>query len=254
MPSNTGILNEIQIACAIDGKRLCDINLNLQTILRMIFPSISANDVVEAKHLDDFYKPDLYVKFNGQIRYISVKMGHTNEVHSEKILSFVDFLRSKGISEETLNTILLYHFGDGTLDGTGIKRLNTAEITFQYQERIQKANDELNASYDFIMDIFERTMIQGFDHNANKVDYFYFGTADYGNIICLHQISAYIHKKSWIHFNYLHIGPIFLKPRARYIDKEIVSDFRRNQCVFYWPNLSEDFNRLGRRFTFVSKK
>ena len=254
MASNNGILNEIQIASLIDGRKLSEINLNLQTMLRMIFPNASANDIFEAKQLDDIYKPDIYVKHNETKRYISVKMGHTTEVHSEQIQSFIDFLKKRGVSQETLDTILLHHFGDGTLDGTGTKRLNTMELTFKYQDRIKAANDELNASYDLIMDVFHRAMVQGLDPLANCVDYFYFGTPDYGNIVCYHQISTYIHKKCWGYFNCLHIGPFFIKPRARYVDKEIVSEYRRNLCIFYWPNLAEDIDYIGHRFTFVNKK
>lgn len=254
MSSNNGILNEIQIASLIDGRKLSQINLNLQTMLRMIFPDANGNDVIEAKHLDDVYKPDIYVQYKGKKRFISVKMGHTTEVHSEEIHSVINFLKIKGVSQETLDTILLHHYGDGTLDGTGTKRFNTMELTFMYADRIKRANDELNSSYDLIMDVFHRTMIQGLDPLANSVDYFYFGTPDYGNLVCYHQISTYIHKKAWGYFNCLHIGPFFLKPRARYVDKEIVSEYRRNLCVFYWPNLAEDIDYLGHRFTFVNKK
>ena len=254
MASNTGVLNEIQIASSIDGKKLSDINFNLQTMLRRIYPNISGNDIVEAKHLDDIYKTDIYVKFNDEKRYISVKMGHTTEVHSEEIHSFIDYLKSKGVSQETLDTILFHHYGDGTIDGTGTKRVNTMELTFQYKDRINKANSELNSSRELIMDVFERAMVQGLDPNANRVDYFYFGTPDYGNVVCYHQISTYIHKKYWNYFNCLHIGPFFIKPRARYVDKDIVSEYRRNLCVFYWPNLAEDIDYLGHRFTFVTSK
>lgn len=252
MSSNNGILNELQIAGSIDGKKLCDINLNLQTMIRMIFPAATANDVIESKQYDDVYKPDIYIKWHDQVRNISVKMGHSNEVHSEEIFSFIEFLRSKGVSQETLDTILLNHFGDGTTDGTGSKRINTMEITFTYKDRIKKANDELNNNRDVIMAVFERVMIQGVDPEARKVDFFYFGTPDYGNVACYHQISTYIHKKCWTYFNCLHIGPFFLKPRARYVDKEIVSEYRRHLCIFYWPNLAEDIDYIGHRFTFVS--
>lgn len=66
MSSNNGILNEIQIASLIDGRKLSQINLNLQTMLRMIFPDAGGNDVIEAKHLDDVYKPDIYVQYKGK--------------------------------------------------------------------------------------------------------------------------------------------------------------------------------------------
>ena len=48
MSSNVGILSEQQIAGAINGKPFREINRNLQTMLRMIFPDLS--DDTSADH------------------------------------------------------------------------------------------------------------------------------------------------------------------------------------------------------------
>ena len=251
MPSNSGHVNELLISESMNGKQLSDINMNLQSMLKTIFPSISASDVVESKVIDDFNKPDIVVSVKGISRNISIKTGHSNEVHSEYIDTFVDYLRSKNISEETIKTLLLFHYGDGTTDGTGTDRMNTMELNYHLQDKIKKANEELNKSYDFIYEFVFRTMIQGRDPNAPCVDYFYIGTQDYGSLCCIHQLRTYVYKKCWNFFNCIHIGPIFIKPRARYADKKINSERLRRLCVCYWPNLAQDIDYLAHRYTFI---
>lgn len=252
MSSNVGILSEQQIAGAINGKPFREINRNLQTMLRMIFPDLSDDSVVSAFQLNSIYKPDIELKFNGKTRYISVKTNHANEVHGEFIDSLMNFLETKGISKETIDTLRLVHYGDGTTNGTGSKRYNTFDTTLKYHDRMIKANKELNASHQLMFDLINRVMIQGIDPNAKKIDYIYFGTVDYGNLVSMNQIYAYITRKSWDHFNCLHIGPIFFKPKARYVDSQIVSEYRRRLCVCYWPNLGDDLGYMSRRYTFKS--
>ncbi|MDY6276599.1 MAG: hypothetical protein SPL75_03900 [Bacilli bacterium] len=253
MASNNGHLNELLISEAINGKKLAEINLNLQSMLKTIFPSISANDVISSKVIDDYNKPDIVVSFGERSRYISIKSGHSNEVHSEYIDSLMDYLRLKRISEETIETLRLFQYGDGTTDGSGTTRMNTMELNYHLQKRIKKANEELNKSYDFIYDFVVRTMIQGRNEEAPAVDYFYIGTQDYGSLCCIHQLKTYVYKKCWNFFNCIHIGPIFIKPRARYADKKINSDRLRQLCVCYWPNLAQDIDYLAHRYTFIVK-
>jgi hypothetical protein len=47
-----------------------------------------------------------------------MKSGKAAIVHNEIISNFTSFLRSKGISERTIETIHLFHYGDGTTDGS----------------------------------------------------------------------------------------------------------------------------------------
>lgn len=252
MPSNRGFLNEEIIAKAIDGKRFIDINHNLQYTLRAIFPEISNDDIVEAKQLNDIYKPDISVTYKGITKYISIKSGHAVEVHSEKARCFADFLRKHGVSERTIETFLLFHYGDGTTDGTGTNKLNNYDLMVKYRDRIAEANEELNKSTKLMVHVIHHTMFQGIDPKAKVVDYMYFGNAEYGNIISKHQIRMFLEKKCWKYFNMLHCGPIFFKPRARYINGPVKSEYRRHMVMCYWPNIAEDFCFIGNRYTFRS--
>ena len=250
MSSNRGYDNEKLIVDALNGKKFDEVNHNLQTMLRDIFSYQDENSVIKCEQIDGVYKPDIAITYKGIVRNISIKSGSANMLHGENIKTFIPFLRSLGISEETLKTIVLFHYGDGTLDGSGSKRLTTYEAFNWLDERIKEANKELNKSYDFIDKVMHRLIYQGVDETAPSVDYIYFGSPEYGFTVSKKQLSTFVRKKNWAYFNYLHIGPIFIKPHARYSDKEIVNPKLREKVHCYWPNFSIDLDRISKRFTF----
>ena len=248
--ANQGFENEKLIAEALNKKLYSQINPNLQTMIKSMFGYRSLFTHIKCVQSKPLFKPDIEITYKGMTKYVSVKMGHANMVHGEDIKTFILFLRSIGVSKETQKTILLFHYGDGTMDGSGKKRLNQAD-TFQWlRTRIKEANDELNNNYEIIEKVMNRVMYQGIDPLAHAVDYIYFGTPEYGVTVSKKQITTYVKRKSWNYFDFLHIGPIFLKPHARYSKKHIVDEKRHNTVHCYWPNLSEDLDRISRRYTF----
>ena len=67
--------------------------------------------------------------------------------------------RQFGISIETQKTLLLYQYGDGTMDGTGTKRMNYHEVFDWLHTHIEKANEELNGKFDIILSTFETLFV-----------------------------------------------------------------------------------------------
>ena len=78
-------------------------------------------------------KPDIWIKIGNEIKFISVKEGSGNSVHQEPFKDFCKFLEDINVSEETVNHLKLYHYGDDTLDGSGETRLSTSDIKTKYQ-------------------------------------------------------------------------------------------------------------------------
>ena len=60
-----------------------------------------------------------FIEYKGNRKYISLKSGKADEIAQEGIKNFVLYLRKCGLSKRSQKTILLYHFGDGTNDGSG---------------------------------------------------------------------------------------------------------------------------------------
>ena len=206
--------------------------------------------LIKSEVFDGPYKPDIVVHYKGQSKYISVKSGRANEVHGENIKPFILFLRSLGVSKETQRTLILYQYGDGTLDGSGKKRMNSMEVYTWLDKQIKLANDELNMNKEVVMKTLERTMFQGILDTSTAADYIYFGTPKIGQIVSRKQIEAYVKSRGWRFFQCLHIGPIFLRPHARYVRSHVKSVQRREEVYCYWPNLSDELARIKEKYEF----
>ena len=249
---NIGTENEKQLVKALNKVQFKKLNINLQNMIEMIFGPQKPTTKIHCQLTDNFIKPDIIVECDGKQAFISVKNNRAEIVHREEIKSFILFLRQFGISIETQKTLLLYQFGDGTMDGTGSKRMNYHEVYDWLHNHIDKANEELNGKFEIIMETFVRVLFQGVDITAQSADYIYYGTVDYGIIVSRKQLEQHLKTKEWGWYDNLHIGPILLKPHARYANKAVVDDFRRRQITFYWPKMQADLNYIGKRYNFRS--
>lgn len=248
MPSNYGFQNESLIAEALNNKKYEEINPNLQMLIRDMFGYQEEKAIIQSGVVDGPFKPDIFVRYKGMTRFISVKCGGATQVHEENIKPFILFLREQGVSRKTQKTILLYHFGDGTLDGSGKRRMDYFQTRMWLENELKEANQELNKNYKLINAFLERTLFQGINPDADGVDYIYFGTPEYGKIVSKRQIFKYVKIKTWLFMDTLHIGPILIKPHARYADKEILNQKYREEVFCYWPNLSDNLDFISKRF------
>lgn len=180
MSSNKGCANEALIAEALNGKTFSEINSNLQTMIKDIFGYQEEQEIIKCERVEGVFKPDISITYKGQTKYVSIKEGRANMVHGENIKPFILYLRAHGVSKKTQRTILLYHFGDGTMTGTGKQRLSSYDAKAWLHKEIKAANMELNNNRELINDFLERAMYQGIDESAPNVDYIYFGTPEYG--------------------------------------------------------------------------
>ena len=246
--NHTGFKNEETIIKSLNHKKFKQLNHNLQNMIITIFGESSQTTKVSCKKTDNFIKPDMIVTCNGQEAAVSIKNGHSSLLHTENIKSFILFLRSLGISKETQKTILLYQYGDGTMDGTGAKRMNYHDTFNWLKDRITAANKELNDRFDTIASVAERILFQGVDIAATPAEYIYLGDVNFGLVISKKQIISYLKKKPFSFYDNLHIGPILLRPHARYSDRAIVSDESRNKVCCYWARLNDDLVYIDQHF------
>jgi len=248
MYTDRGHYLEDVIKATLDNRKYCDLANNMKHFLNCLFGVIDENAMVNVTKPELPIKPDLYIKIKDDTKCVSIKTGKAVQFHAEDVKTFILFLRSLGVSTETQKTILLFHYGDGTMDGTGKKRYPHEIVLNKMKNRIALANDELNDNPELMMKIVDRLMFQGVDVDAKRATHIYFGDIDYGVTVSQKQIEKYMSKKKWKFIRCLHVGPFLLRPQARYVDKKIVSEYRRKHIIAYWVSVAADFEFISHRY------
>lgn len=250
MPTNEGLLRENEMIVALNNKTVKELGNNLRSFMKNLFGVLEDDKTIKCYKVDNSYKTDIVVEYNDCVHFVSMKSGNATIVHNEILANFIDYLRSEGISEETLETIILHHYGDGTTDGTGSRRLNSKEVHEALKERIFKANAELNYDLTLVKRAVNRLMFKGVDEDNIEADALYFGDRDYGIVVNRNQIMKHINRRSFDFYDLLHIGPLLIRPDARYIDKEVADLRKRNRMVAYWPNLQADVRYISKHYDY----
>ena len=200
--------------------------------------------------MDDAFKTDFVIEYGDRVKNISMKSGRAEVVHNEILKNFIEFLREFKISEQTLETICLFHYGDGTIDGTGEKRKPYREIVYELGDRTALANAELNKDIGIVAEVVRRCVFKGSDADNLEADALYFGDMFYGTVVTKNQIMKHVRRRSFDYYDNLHIGPLLLRPDARYVDKDITYQRKRDRIVAYWPNLAADVDYIAKRYDY----
>lgn len=247
MPINQGYLKEDEMVEFLNGKTVSSLSDNLHQLLVRLFGVVDPNEKIKCEYCEQYTKPDFKVTYKGESRYVSMKSGDAETIHSEKVQTLIPFLRSIGVSKETLKTLLLYQFGDGTTNGTGQKRYNNHETYIWLKSRIQAANAELNTD-EMTEKIFERIVYQGVKDTVKPADCIYHGNYENGFLATKKQISLYIKDKDWSYLENLHVGPLLMRPHARYAGVPIRNENNRIKMDFYWPKLKLDIIYISKKY------
>ena len=252
MSLNEGLMNEEQIIRSIDGKTYYQLNPNLQHFIYFILPRIDRNRKIKCFHAEEYTKPDICISQDDMSRYISIKHGTAVDVHGERLDSFIQFLKESGIDDYTIESYLLYHFGDGTVDGTGKNRMDHFNVFVTYHDRIVEMNEIFNESREFVKNFADRVLFQGVNPLAIPADIIYHGDEDFGSFISRNQIMRHIELRRWDYMtSVVHIGPFILRPKARYPGgREVKNDDFRKRVVVSYPKLLSDIMYISRRYKF----
>ena len=251
MNTESGFINEIDIVNALHNKSLAELSNNMRCIVKTMFPEAQQDDIVKAFRTENFIKPDIVVQIRHQKHYVSIKYGTATTVHEENIETFCDFLASIDVKPELIKILKLYHYGDGTTDGTGLKRKSSIEIRYEMMNDLKMLNNEL-MDKNIVKAVIDRTLFQGYDTSAFKADFIYHGDLDYGIIVSRNQIMRHLEVKDWGYMDMVHIGPLVMSPHARYADKEIKYEKHRTNIQFRWSRLSDDIVYISRRYNLLS--
>jgi len=251
MKTNIGIQNEENFVKCIDNKTYDELNKHLQYFLHYLFPKIDKTKKFHCFLTTNYIKPDICISLESEMRYVSLKYGQSDIFHNENILTFIDFLRVNGISEESIKTYLLFHYGDGTIDGTGKNRFTSVELRFHYRDELRKMNEEFNKNKEFVKKFVDRAVFQGVNSLANCAEYLYHGDPEYGVFLSRFQLMRRVETKNYgFMTECVHIGPLVLRPHARYSNKPIRNDESRHIVEVSYPKIVQEIMFVFSKFPF----
>src|SRR5574344_2264672 len=168
---NSGLENEKALIAALDGKNIASLTKPLRELANSLFPN--SDGLFRCKKGFVHEKPDLVLTLGSLDRFVSVKSGRSISVHEESLLTLIPFFRSLGIPEHILKTIVYFHYGDGTLDGSGPTRFTSNDLRRVCNSYFKEASHYLSKK-EIVFPCLERFVFRGLEINGRRVDAVYY--------------------------------------------------------------------------------
>lgn len=239
MGDNTsGFENEDELIEYLNSKKIKDLNSNMKDFIFFIFGNIDEENIIQATSGKSGQKPDMIITINNVIKRISIKKGTGNSVHQEKVDVFVEFLESINISNETINKLLKFHWGDGTSDGAGSQRISSSDYKQQFPEEIEMINKEFNKEKN-IKEFIYRFIMQGKSDDYDIVDALYYGNVNEGHWASKDEIIEYV-VNNIFNLNSIHFGPLTYQIWNRCLNFNPNTENRRRVMQVKWGSLLND--------------
>lgn len=236
---NNGLQNELDIVNVLDGKTYKELPEFWQAKMRQLYRIISDDDKIECYKCVHDQKSDISIKVGTYKWNISIKSGGYVSVHEERISTFVGFLRSLGINEKLLDTLKLYHYGDGTLDGTGDVHKDLDTIKKEMCNEIEAFNKAVNEP-EILYRIIMRFICCGTPIQRSYVTHIYYGNHEDGMMLNAKTIVEYICSGYASNLTSIHFGPFIYTPGYRGLENFDKNNVRRYYIKIKWPSLIRD--------------
>lgn len=203
-----GYKNEEMFVNALDGKRVCDLDFNMRLFIESLDCGVYADSFIKCYIGKLGRKADIYIVLNRKIYSISLKNGCRNSLHSESLSDFCEFMSSNGIAQDLIDFYKYYHFGDGSMDGTGLVRKSASECKVVMKDKIELINRAF-CSVDFVRACVDRFII------GVGVDYLIDGTID--DFIYMSKFEVYDLMNFYINYFMTcpHISLMCIQPKFR---------------------------------------
>ena len=177
-----GFFKEDEILYHLNNHKIKELNNNLRYVMKVLYGPLDNEEVVTCEKTTGFIKPDIIITYKGIKKAVSIKSGKSEFIHEGWVKDIVLYLRSLGVSKNTQKAILLYQYGDGTLDGSG-EPMEFAKVRYLYDDIVREANKELNKDRDFVVSVVSHLMFLGNKENAILVDAIYHGDYLYCGLV-----------------------------------------------------------------------
>ena len=233
-----GYNNEYNFVLEFNNKKIKELNPILQDLIYSIFSNIKENDLIKSwrNHYDQ--KTDIFLKIGNAIKGISIKFGSRNSVHVESIWEFEKFLLKHNIPRSIICKYLDFHYADGTINNSGIKRLTTEEYKKINQNKIDKINEYFNTP-EIIFDAIERFVLKG-NNSEYPINAIILG--DPNNFIWLtkNDIIEILNSNINKHCSSPHFSELVCQPMNRCINHNIKYEKYRRYVQIKWYSLFDN--------------
>ena len=235
---NYGKQNEFDFVLILNGKKIKNLDPNTYDLIHAIYNNIDDESTIKSWKNHFKQKTDVMISINGIIKGISIKSGSRNSVHVEPISSFCHFLETNGMPFNIINYYLYYHFGDGTIDGKGNKRISCDEYKKTHQKEIDLLNKTINKEK-VIEKAIERFVIMG-TNSKYSIDAICYGEANNYLWITKKDIIKILKYKMNEYSTGVHFSSLFCQPQTRNIICNPLYEKKRFCVQIKWYSLFDD--------------
>ena len=236
--TNNGKQNEFDFVLMLNGKKVSNLDPNAYDLIHAIYNIIDDNSTIKSWKNHFKQKSDVMISIDGIIKGISIKSGSRNSVHVEPLSSFCHFLEINGIPLNTINSYLYYHFGDGTFNGKGNKRISGKEYKLKHQKELDLLNIKLN-NEKLIEKSIERFVLFGMN-SKYSIDAICYGKPNDYLWITKNDIIKILKYKMNNYFTGVHFSSLFCQPQTRNINFNPLYEKKRYCVQVKWYSLFDD--------------
>lgn len=229
-----GYQNEFDFVLALNNKTKKELNNQLQELVYFLFGKIPDDAVIKSWRNKEPQKEDIFIKVNGMMKGISIKMGSRNSVHVESIKSFVKFLKEMKISKKNIDTFLNYQYA---VDEDN-KKIDIEEYKKKHQKEIDKFNEAINTE-EILENAIDRFVLKG-----NNSDYWIaaivHGTPDDFVWMSKNNIINVLKKNRNEYSTAIHFSNLVVQPLSRTLNDNPKYSRARNYVQIKWYSLYDD--------------
>ena len=238
----TGFQNEWEFINYLNKRKIKELHPLFSDFIYTLFPGVKEEDIIYCYGVLGKQKGDLRIIIQKKTKYVSVKKGVKNSVHIESIRDFLSFLRKNQVPEHLIQQFLYYHYGDGTLDGTGTERLCAKELQEQMKSQLLELNRYLNQKTTLENSI-NRFVLLG-NQSCHKIDAIILGVIDDFIWATSEEIKNIILEQADLESPTPHFGPLYIQPWNRCINHNSKYEKNRHYIQVKWYNLSDDMLKI----------
>lgn len=234
-----GFENEGQLKETINSLPFENLSTDLKNVLKKLNSGIIPK-IISAKKIGGKAKPDLSIKLDSNVFFISVKKGSGNSVHQEKLETFIPFVKNLGASVDIINAIKLFIWSDGTINGSGkiINRKNVKEMANAYPSELKIVQSFFNTHKKTLIHRFITTGIYKYD----KVTHLIYG--DINNIYGAPIENIELFLSSQVTNASLSVGKLSFQAWNVVKNGNPNTENRRGQIQLKWGGLKNDILKI----------
>lgn len=233
-----GFDNEYEFVKYLNGKRIMRLNPMFEELIKYLFSNARGDSIIKSWRNHYKQKTDVFIKVNGIMKGISIKKGMKNSVHTEYLVDFISFLKENNVSKRIIDSYLKYHYADGSIDGSGAKRMSVDEYKVDNQCSIDEINEIFNQK-EILLKAIDRFVIKGTNSNY-YIDALICGEVNDFIWITKEDIIKVIMAKKDVYSTAVHFGPMTVQPKNRCLNYNSKYEKDRHCIQIKWYNLFDD--------------